>query len=347
MSKSIEATILAEKDYDAWDDFVAKQERTGSIYSTAKYLDILCRAAGGFFSIAATRDGDSFVAGIGIYRSRVHRHDVIANRLLLYYNGVVMRDDLLPLEGSSSGRAAAIDSLCDLLDKQGVAQITLHCRDANQDFRPFLHRGWSASPLFTLVVPTFDSRRLWKSFDHNARRLVRRAEDAGCNVDADNDFDALFRAHEEVHLRKRAPLYLPRAAFERYTDAVIAAGLGVIFSARLAGGTVAAAQLVLLGNHSSSHTVCAGSFEEHLSSGAAYLMRWRTFVNLEERGYTSNDLTDATLGGVTRFKEQLGGRLTMNMLLKTPRPLRYTFIERSSSLIRRIRDQRRASGSPG
>ncbi len=345
MSNSIEATILAEQEYDAWDAFVAEQERTGSIYSTAKYLDILCHAAGGAFSIAAIRDGDSFLAGIGVYRSRVHGHDVITNRLLLYYNGVVMRDDLLPLEGSSSRRVSVIDSLCDLLSKQGVAQITLHCRDGNQDFRPFLNRGWSATPLYTAVVPTFNTTQLWTNFDHNARRLVRRAEDAGCTVDGDNDFDTLFRAHEEIHLRKRAPLYLSRGAFQRYADAIIAAGLGVIFSARLADGTPAAAQLVLLGDHSSSHTVCAGSFEDTLSSGAAYFLRWRTFVNVGERGYTSNDLTDASIGGVTRFKEQLGGRLTMNMLLKSPQPLRYRMIDRGSSIVRRVRDRMRSPGS--
>lgn len=338
MNNYAEPIILAERDYDAWDDFVARQYRTGSIYSTAKYLDILCRAAGGSFSIAAIHDDSSFVGGIGIYRSRVHRHDVISNRLLLYYNGIVIKDDLLPFEISSSRRAFVINSLCDLLTKQDVAQVTLHCRDGNQDFRPFLHRGWSASPLYTLVVPIFDLEQLWKSFDHNARRLVRRAEDSGCTVDADNDVDALFRAHQEIHLRKRAPLYLPRAAFQRYVDAIVGSGLGVIFCARLAEGSVAAAQLVLLGDHPTSHTVCAGSFEDKLTSGAAYLLRWRAFENLGKRGYTSNDLTDATIGGVTKFKEQLGGRLTMNMLLKTPRPLGYRLSERGSALIRRVRD---------
>ena len=96
--------MLAEEHYDAWDDFVMGQKRTGSIYGTARYLDILCRAAGGSFSVLATHDGDSFVAGVGLYRRRVDAHEVISTRMLLHYNGLVLRDSLLALEGSQSTR---------------------------------------------------------------------------------------------------------------------------------------------------------------------------------------------------------------------------------------------------
>jgi hypothetical protein len=62
----LELEILDEARYDAWDAFAAGQQHTGSIYSTARYLDILCRAAGGSFSIAAVRDGDTWAGGIGL-----------------------------------------------------------------------------------------------------------------------------------------------------------------------------------------------------------------------------------------------------------------------------------------
>jgi len=149
--------------------------------------------------------------------------------------------------------------------------------------------------------------------------LIRRAEDAGCAVTAHNDFDSLYRAHEEVHRRKGTELYLDREPFRRYVNDLVAADLGVIFSARLASGEPAAAQLVLLGRHPWSHTVCAGSFETHLRTGATYLLRWRALVDLGERRYAMNDLTNASLGAVTRFKEQLGGILTMDMSLKLTR----------------------------
>ena len=327
-ASSLEVTRLSEEDYGAWDDFVAAQARTGSIYSTARYLDILSRATDGTFSIAAIRDGDGFVAGMGLYQCRLHGHDVITRRMLLHYNGIVLKDDLLSLEGSPSKRLAALDAFCTFLGRQPTAAVILNCRDAGQDFRPFLDRGWQVKPSYTIIVPTADSAQLWQRLDHNVKRLVRRAEAAGCTVEPDNDFDALYRGHEEVHKRKGAPLYLSRATFQRYVEELVTARLGVIFTARLASGAPAAAQLVLLGQHRCSHTTCAGSHEAHLATGAAYLLRWRTFVALGAMGYAANDLTNATRGPVTRFKEQFGGTLTMNMALRSKARASFRFAER-------------------
>jgi hypothetical protein len=334
MAKSLEIGVLGEENYDAWDDFVAGQERTGSIYSTARYLDILCRAAGGSFSVASIRNGGGFLGGISLYRRRVDGRDLISTRMLLTYNGMVLRDDLLALEGDNSTRMKCLDAFHRFLSRQPESVINLHCRDGYQDFRPFVAGGWQASPTYTIVVPTSDSAKLWSRLDKNARRLVRRAENAGCTVEADNDFDSFYRAHEGVHRRKGAPLYLPRESFQRYFDGLAAAGLGVIFTARMPGGAPAAAQLVLLGKHSCSHTVCAGSYEDHLSTGASYLLRWRAFVELGARGYVLNDLTNASLNSVIRFKEQLGGTLKMDMRLRLRRRWHKRLFERARSLSR-------------
>ena len=336
-SHALEAEVLAEEHYGAWDHFVAGQERTGSIFSTVQYMDILCRAAGGSFSVAAIRDGDSFIAGLGVYRRRILGHEVISHRMLLSYNGPVLRDDLFAATGSRSKGFEALNALCRFLSRQNVSGVTLHCRDGHQDFRPFLNRGWGASPFYTIVVPTADSGQLWNRFDRNARRLVRRAEESGCTVEPDGDFDFFYHAHQEIHRRKGAPLYLPEAAFRRFVDDLAAAGLGVIFTARLASGVPAAAQLQLLGRHRCSHTVCAGSDGAHLWTGAGYLLRWRAFVELGARGYASNDLTNASYGDVTRFKEQLGGTLTITMSLRSRQRLSYRLARRGRAWYRTAR----------
>jgi hypothetical protein len=154
-SHALEVEILGEEHYGAWDDFVAGQEHTGSIYSTAQYLDILCRAAGGSFS-GGNCGGDSFVAGLALYRRRAHGHEVISQRWLLSYNGPVLLDALLTATSSHSRGFQVLDALCRFLGRQKVAGVTLHCRGANQDFRPFLIRGWRVSPAYTIVVPTAD-----------------------------------------------------------------------------------------------------------------------------------------------------------------------------------------------
>ena len=44
--------------------------------------------------------------------------------------------------------------------------------------------------------------------------------------------------------------------------------------------------------------------------GASAFLRWHSCLALARNGYVANDLTDAALNPVTRFKSQLGGELT-------------------------------------
>ena len=73
---------------------------------------------------------------------------------------------------------------------------------------------------------------------------------------------------------------------------------------------VVASQLMLVGPYPVSHTVCAGADEAYLKSGASAFLRWNAILSLHRDGYAANDLTDASLNPVTRFKSQLGGDLT-------------------------------------
>ena len=78
---------------------------------------------------------------------------------------------------------------------------------------------------------------------------------------------------------------------------------------------VVASQLMLVGPHPVSHTVCAGADEDHLRLGASAFLRWQGFLSLHRDGHAANDLTDASLNPVTRFKSQLGGDLTPTLSL--------------------------------
>ena len=49
----------------------------------------------------------------------------------------------------------------------------------------------------------------------------------------------------------------------------------------------------------------------------------RVFEALSALGYAANDLTDAALSPVTRFKSQLGGDLHLSLLLEGPRSRLY------------------------
>lgn len=313
-----DAHLLGEEAYDEWDGVVARSPE-GSVYSTAAYLDILCRCAGGRFRILGVRHGDELVGGIALYECEALAGVYVQPRLLLYYNGIVLRDyDTRYPSRRTARHLGMMDALADELERQGYAAVALRCRSPRSDLRPFLARGWSVDPSYSYVARLEDPESLWERVDQNLRRLVERAEEEGLHLTEDGDFDAYFRMHLEVHERKGAPLYLPRDAYSRYVAYLRESGLGRLYHARLPGGRSVAAQLVLTGDHPITHTVSAAAEGDHQETGANPFLRWRVFRALAEDGYAGNDLTDAALNSVTRFKSQLGADLELNPVLRAP-----------------------------
>ncbi len=136
-----------------------------------------------------------------------------------------------------------------------------------------------------------------------------RCERDGVEYREDDDFGALFRLHLDTHRRKGTPLYLPEMVFANFFAELKAAGLARLGHA-VFEGKVIASQLMLTGPHAVAHTVCAGADDDYLRMGASAFLRWHGCLALARSGYAANDLTDAALNPVTRFKSQLGGELT-------------------------------------
>ena len=172
---------------------------------------------------------------------------------------------------------------------------------------------------YTYVVSLTDMTQQWERVDQNLRRLIRRCEREGVSYREDADFDALFRLHWQTHRRKGAPLYLPEAAFRRFFERVQGCGLARLGHA-VFEDKVIASQLMLTGPYPVSHTVCAGADEDYLRLGASAFLRWHAFLALHRDGFVANDLTDASLNPVTRFKSQLGGELTATLSVSRPIP---------------------------
>ncbi len=309
---------LAEQAYPAWNTMVSASAE-GSIYSTPEYLEILCRAAGGRFTILGVFRAEQLVGGVALYFTRTPFGESISNRLLLYYNSIVLAKHDTRYPGQRTARELEIlAGLERELSSLKCVRLRLHNRCPLTDVRPFLERGWSARPQYSYVVPLADLEILQQRVDKNFKRLIRRCEQKGVVLTEDDDFDSFFALHEQTHQRKGSPLYLPRESFKRYVDDLRSAGLGCLYHARLPDGRSVAAQLVLLGEHPVTHTVCAGAEPEFMKIGTTPFLRWRAFEELAKRGYQANDLTDAALNPVTRFKSQLGGDLRMHLVVSKP-----------------------------
>jgi len=322
------AEYLNESDFDSWDRFVAATP-TGAVYNTAAYLDALCSATGGSFRILAVTKGDELLGGVCLYEEKRFYGRQVSNRLLLYYNGLVLKDFPLKYPSEKTARRIAVMSaLEESLSAGGYGRILLHNRCGVSDVRPFLIQGWSAWPAYSYVVDVSDLDKAWNRVEQNLRRLIERCRQCEVSFAADDDFDSFYRLHYETHIRKGAPLYLPKEAFRRYCESLQRRGLGRLFFALLKDGRPAAVQLVLLGDHATTHTVCAAADAEYLNLGTTPFLRWAVFEELSRLGYQANDLTDAALNTVTRFKSQLGGDLVTNLVLKRPDKATFVWGER-------------------
>ena len=322
MSTRIATRILNENEYDRWEAFVQSSPQ-GTIYALPSYLDILCSATGDSFRVVGVFQGDELVGGVALYQQRSPAGVYVANRLLLYYNGPVLR--AFPTRYPSkeiSRQVAWLGALAETLNAMPYARLLLHAPGL-VDARPFLVRGWSARPSYTYIMRLHDLAETWRRIEQNLRRLIKRCEAHGVTLTDDDDFESFFRLHLATHTRKAAPLYLPREAFARYVERLRHAGLGRLFHARLPDGRSAASQLVLLGPRPLSHTVCAGADAEHLHLGTTPFLRWQVCRAVAAMGYTGNDLTDAALNPVTRFKNQLGGDLVTNTVLQQADSFRF------------------------
>jgi len=342
MKGKLSARYLTDENYPEWNRLVAASPQ-GSIYSTPEYLDILCSTAGGRFNILGVTQGDELVGGVALYITSTTFGTSISNRLLLYYNSIVLKEYHTRYPGQRTARHLEILSpIEEHLARGNYARLRLHNRHTLHDVRLFQSRGWIVRPGFSYVVSIEDLDALWQRVDKNFHRLIRRCEQHGIRVVSDDDFDSFYLLHRQTHLRKASPLYLPHEEFRTYFERLSELKLCRLYQARMPDGKAVASQLVLLGDHPVSHSVCAGADPEFMNHGTTPYLRWKAFEDLSKSGFAANDLTDAELNPVTRFKSQLGGDLVMNMVVSRPDRSLFTiglkvkrFVDRGRSFIGR------------
>ncbi len=313
----LRVTALDPGDHARWERLVHDSPH-GSAYSLPRYLDALCAAAGGRYLVLGAFRGDELVGGVAAYERSSPLGSFVAPRLLLYYNGFVLREYATKYPSERTARQVeAIAALAEALERRGYGRLELRSRSTLRDARPLQQRGWTVWPSYSYLVPVDDLDAQWQRAEQNFRRLVERGRQHGLALAVDEDFESFYRLHRGTAERKGAPLYLGADGFRRYYDALRAHDLCRLYHARLPDGRVAASQLVLTG-HPVTHTVAAAADPALQHTGANAFLRWSVLEDLARLGYRGNDLTDATLGPVERFKSQLGSTLELALVAARP-----------------------------
>lgn len=332
----IQTGVLAESEFPAWNALVGAAS-TGSVYARPEYLDALCTAAGGRFRILAVKQGELLLGGVGLHERDSAFGAFVSPRLLLYYNGPVLRQHESKYPSEQTARSLkTLVALESAIRKTGHGSVLLKPRSTLVDLRPFLTQGWTASHGYSYVVAISDLEQTRARIEQNLRRLIDRCSRSEMSFTEDDDFDSFFRLHTQTMERVDFQVYLPERAFRVFYATLARQGLARLFHARLPDGRAIASQLVLLG-HPVTHTVSAGADPEHLKSGVTAFLRWKVFERLSALGYTANDLTDASLNAVTHFKSQLGGNLEPLVELRMPETARFRWGARVTRLAARSR----------
>jgi len=312
VSRNVVTRILPDDHFPEWNRFVTSSP-SGSIYSRTDYLDTLCSVTGGQFKVLAAYKGEQMVGGIALYEQKRTILTEITNRLLLYYNGIVLQDNPTKYPSEETSRVIEIMSALEkTLSGLHYDRIRFRNRHPVNDIRIFSSRGWNIETGYSYEIDLSNLDETWGTIANNLRRLIRRCESQEFEFTEDDDFDSFYSLHREIHERKGAPLYLPKDKFGRFFDKLKSAGLCRLYHLRTGEGQSVATQLVLLGDHPVSHTLSAAANEKFLNKGVNPYLRWKVFQALSDLGYRANDLTDASLNPVSKFKSQLGGRLVTN-----------------------------------
>lgn len=327
----IHTGFLGESEFPEWSQ-LASTAPTGSVYARPEYLDALCTAAGGRFRILAVRQGDVLLGGVALYENDAAFGTYVSPRLLLYYNGPVLRHHDVKYPSEQTARhLKTLTALEAALGNAGFGSVVLKPRSPLADVRPFLARGWTANIGYSYVVPISDLEHTRARIEQNLRRLIDRCGRNDVEFADDDDFESFFRLHTLTMERVDFRVYLAAPAFKTFYQTLARQGLAKLFHARYSGAPAIASQLVLLG-HPVTHTVSAGADPEHMKSGVTAFLRWKSFERLKELGYAANDLTDASLNPVTHFKSQLGGSLEQWIELRSPESPRFKWGTRLSRL---------------
>jgi hypothetical protein len=307
--KEYHVVSIQPDEYPEWNKFV-ETSPSGSVYHLSSYISVLAQVTGCRFRIVGVRLNDTIIAGAALFEIPLLIGCYASSRSLLYYHGIVLGSGAFH-KNSTEVRVNVLESLEKALHTMGYAAVSMNHRHPIYDLRFFDREGWNLQVGYTYEVQISDVDALWRNIDQNQRRLIRRAEKKSYTLSEDDDFDSFFKQHQAIHERKGASLYLKKRQFEKYFHLLKKEGLCRLYHARTRENESAASQLVLLSGHPVTHTVGAGSRKQFLSDGATSFLRWRVFDALSKEGYDANDLTDASVSSVARFKRDMGGELKM------------------------------------
>ncbi len=304
---------LGRLDWPAWNTALNESTQT-CVFLRPEWSVALADAFGRRSELLACVRGGKIVGGlVGALAANGTALDRV---LLSAYSGVWVRQSgTARPHRSSRQRRAVLGALAENVGRR-FTRAEIDCHPDTDDVRPFVWAGWQAAVRYTCISSLSGA---WQaSCDPDVRRRVARAEAAGVRFESDVPVEAFDRLWSKTHARQGLRRPLSSEALIALVRRLLLDFDIRIHGARLADGTLAAANVVIYDGSAARYWLAA--FDPlHASTGANQFCLMQTLQAAAGRIKTF-DWIGANTKGVAEFKESFGPRLVPSYRLTWSRP---------------------------
>ncbi len=306
MATQFEAWFLAGSEHEAWDAFVLRA-RCGTIFQQSAWVRLIAEVFGRRPRILGVRRNGLLVGGCPLYERRVLGLPFADPPVLAGYTSVLVD---LP-ESQRAGRLTSETEQILAALEAALHREFAHVRLVNDpellDARPFLWSGWAVTPRFTYRLPPVPPDARLQQFEHNVRKKIRKAQEAGFTVHQVDGIDEVLATYAQAYRRHGTAPPVPQAILRAVVERVLAAGLGRAYVVRDAGGTSHGFQLLLL-DRAHAYALFAGADPECLREGGFSLLLSHLLDDLSATCHVF-DFMGANTPPIAAFKRSFGGTL--------------------------------------
>ncbi|HIQ22399.1 MAG TPA: GNAT family N-acetyltransferase [Planctomycetes bacterium] len=329
MPKGTEVHVAVEVESEVsaaeWDEAIGRSDDTW-LFHTAGWIELTARVwplRNWFFVV---RRGGRIVGGLAVQLAPGGRRPWVRPQAYSIWMGTGGPFAVRDLDAKARHRV--LDALTEAV-RQWAAQeglAAVHCAlpplapnnlQNARGINPLVPFGWQDTSTHTRIRSLSQGCDLFDGLDPDARRLCRRAVEAGYRVareDWSEALDRYYELHQETYRRTGATPH-PREYFEGIARTMGPRGHAVLWGCRNSSGQlVAFHNCGRYGQGAVYWTGCSQTADA--KAGVNYLLMAHAIRAAAEEGFRYYDLgeafpgtSDAKLRGLDRFKGKFGGQM--------------------------------------
>lgn len=302
MSKSdFEAKILSQKEYPLWDNFIGNSPQ-GTVFHLVDYLQMYAEAFESKFIVFGCFYDENLVGGCSLFtrRGKELKIHATSNGPFTPYGGFVL--DKLNKENNVRKNEfelkRILDSLCDIIEKEGYSRISIANSPDFLDIRPFLWRGWEGHVAYTYYINLDDF--FYENLSKDVKRNIKKAITSGFCTRSIRDPDLHYRLIEKVYQRQSQSMPFNAAFFNKMINFIEKRNCGNMWVAEDKSGEVVASHIRIWDNKR-AYAWSAAANPAFRDSGANQLLFFNVLTELKNSGIRQINIMHANMQRLSSY----------------------------------------------